>query len=31
MGWELALAATATYVKPEQFETFRRHIDPAWI
>lgn len=31
MGWELALAATATYAKPEQFETFRRHIDPVWI
>jgi hypothetical protein len=31
MGWDLALAATATYAKPEQFETFRRHIDPAWI
>ena len=31
MGWDLALAATATYAKPEQFETFRRHIDPEWI
>lgn len=31
MGWDLALAATATYAKPERFETFRRHIDPAWI
>jgi hypothetical protein len=31
MGWDLALAATATYAKPEQFETFRRHIDAAWI
>jgi len=31
MGWDLALAATATYAKPEQFETFRRHLDPAWI
>jgi hypothetical protein len=31
MGWDLALAATATYAKPEQFETFRRHIDPVWI
>ena len=24
MGWDLALAATATYAKPEQFESFRR-------
>src|ERR1700722_8214408 len=31
MGWDLALAAAATYAKPEQFETFRRHIDAAWI
>ena len=31
MGWNLALAATATYAKPEQFETFRRHLDPGWI
>ena len=31
MGWDRALAATATYAKPEQFETFRRHIDAAWI
>jgi hypothetical protein len=31
MGLDLALAATATYAKPEQFETFRRHIDAAWI
>src|ERR1700752_102929 len=31
MGWDLAFAATATYAKPEQFETFRRHIDAAWI
>jgi hypothetical protein len=31
MGWDLALAATATYAKPEQFETFRRHLDGAWI
>lgn len=31
MGLDLALAATATYAKPEQFETFRRHIDPVWI
>ena len=31
MGWDLALAATATYAKPEPFETFRRHIDPVWI
>lgn len=31
MGWDLALAATATYAKPEQLETFRRHIDVAWI
>jgi len=31
MGWDLAFAATATYAKPEQFETFRRHIDTAWI
>lgn len=31
MGLELAFAATATYAKPEQFETFRRHIDAAWI
>ena len=31
MGWDLALAATATYAKPEQFETFRRHIDAPWI
>ena len=31
MGWNLALAATATYAKPEQFETFRRYIDPEWI
>jgi hypothetical protein len=31
MGWDLAFAATATYAKPGQFETFRRHIDSAWI
>ena len=31
MGWELALAASATYANPERFETFRRHIDAAWI
>lgn len=31
MGWDLSLVATATYAKPEQFETFRRHIDPEWI
>jgi hypothetical protein len=31
MGLDLAFAATATYAKPEQFETFRRHIDAAWI
>src|SRR6478752_5706017 len=31
MGWDLALAAAATYAKPEAFETFRRHLDPAWI
>jgi hypothetical protein len=31
MGWDLALTATATYAKPEQFETFRRHLDAAWI
>ena len=31
MGWDLALAATAMYAKPEPFETFRRHIDPVWI
>jgi hypothetical protein len=27
----LALAASATYAKPEAFETFRRHIDPVWV
>jgi hypothetical protein len=31
MGWDLALAATATYAKPEPFDTFRRHLDPEWI
>ena len=31
MAWDLAFAAAATYAKPEQFETFRRHIDAAWI
>ena len=31
MGWDRALAATATYAKPEHFETFRRHLDAAWI
>lgn len=31
MDLERALAATATYAKPEEFETFRRHIDAAWI
>ncbi|MDX2087897.1 MAG: IS4 family transposase [Kofleriaceae bacterium] len=31
MGWDLALAAAATYANPEQFETFRRHIDAEWI
>jgi hypothetical protein len=31
MGWDLALAAAAKYAKPEQVETFRRHIDAAWI
>jgi len=31
MGWDLAFAATTTYAKPEQFETFRRHMDAAWI
>jgi hypothetical protein len=31
MGWDLALAAAATYANPEQFETFRRHLDPEWI
>lgn len=31
MGWDLAFAAAATYAKPEQFETFRRHIDADWI
>lgn len=29
MGWDSALAASATYAKPEEFETFRRHIDAA--
>jgi hypothetical protein len=31
MGWDRAFAAAATYAKPEQFETFRRHIDAAWV
>lgn len=31
MGWDRAFAAAATYAKPEPFETFRRHIDAAWI
>lgn len=31
MGWDLAFAAAATYAKPEQFETFRRHLDARWI
>ena len=32
MGWDRAFAAAATYAKPEQFETFRRHIDATlWI
>ena len=31
MGLDLALAATATYAKPGRIETFRRHIDAAWI
>jgi hypothetical protein len=31
MRWDLAFAATATYAKPEHFETFRRHIDATWI
>lgn len=31
MGWDRAFAAATTYAKPEQFETFRRHIDAAWI
>lgn len=31
MGLELALAATATFAKAEPLETFRRHIDAAWI
>jgi hypothetical protein len=31
MGLDLAFSATAAYAKPEQLETFRRHIDAAWI
>jgi hypothetical protein len=31
MGWDRAFAATATYAKPEHFETFRRHLDAGWI
>lgn len=31
MGWDLAFCATATYAKPEQFESFRRSISPDWI
>ena len=31
MGWDRALAATAAYAKPEEFETFRRHLDAGWI
>lgn len=31
MGLERAFLATATYAKPEQFETFRRHIETEWI
>jgi hypothetical protein len=31
MGLDLAFAATATYAKPEQLETFRRRVDAAWI
>ena len=31
MGWDLALGATARYAKPEEFETFRRHLDRLWI
>lgn len=31
MGWDLAFAATASYAKPAQLATFRRHIDAAWI
>lgn len=31
MGLERAFLATATYAKPEQFETFRRHIKADWI
>lgn len=31
MGWDSAFAATATFAKPEHFETFRRHIDVGWI
>ncbi len=31
MGFDLALAATATFAKAEPLETFRRHIDAGWI
>jgi len=31
MGWDRAFATAATYAKPESFETFRRHIDAAWV
>lgn len=31
MGWDRALAATSTYAKPEEFETFRRHLDGGWV
>ena len=31
MSFEHALAAAAAFVNPETFDTFRTHLDPAWI
>jgi hypothetical protein len=31
MGLERVFAATAAYGNPEQFEVFRRHLEPSWI
>lgn len=31
MAWDAAFVATAGWAKPEQIETFRRNLDPAWI
>lgn len=31
MAWDAAFVATAAWAKPEQLETLRRNLDPAWI